>query len=175
MHRILHFCVRSAYARDRHDLPSILHPCLTCLTILPRVGRSLTLWVALPKRVAFWEKVPNKSPHISITGGFQTQNSPDLNMGRRPELKSDEFCGVTTLVNQLMSLLCLKPPKQVVQLLAARPISSHILSIQLFKLGMLHSVRPCPLKASSLLRSPHALWLVYECWTGPVCMPSLKA
>ena len=47
--------------------------------------------------------------------------STDLDVGRRPELKSDEFCGVTTLVNQLMSLLCLKPPKQVVQLLAARP------------------------------------------------------
>jgi len=42
-------------------------------------------------------------------------------MGRRPELKSDEFFGETLLVIDVISLLLLKPLKQVMQLLAARP------------------------------------------------------
>ena len=42
-------------------------------------------------------------------------------MGRRPELKSDEFFGETLLVIEVISLLLLKPLKQVMQLLAARP------------------------------------------------------
>ena len=49
------------------------------------------------------------------------KNSSDLDVGRRPKHESDEFFGVTIQVEEIISLLCLKPPKQVVQLLAARP------------------------------------------------------
>ena len=42
-------------------------------------------------------------------------------MGRRPELKSDEFCDANVKVIEIVSHLRLKPQKQVVQLLAARP------------------------------------------------------
>ena len=49
------------------------------------------------------------------------KNSSDLDVGRRPKHESDEFFGVTIQVEEIISILCLKPPKQVVQLLAARP------------------------------------------------------
>ena len=39
----------------------------------------------------------------SITRVVTQKVSTDLDVGRRPELKSDEFCGVTTLVNQLLA------------------------------------------------------------------------
>jgi hypothetical protein len=44
-------------------------------------------------------------------------------VGRRPELKSDETCDANVIVIEITSHLCLKPLKQVVQLLAARPLS----------------------------------------------------
>ena len=51
------------------------------------------------------------------------KNSTDLDVGRRPKLKSDEFLLPIIEVIELTSLLCLKPPKKVLQLLAARPPS----------------------------------------------------
>ena len=59
----------------------------------------------------------------STTITFASQNSADSDMGRCPELKSDEFCdaNVILIVIEIISHLCLKPLKQVVQLLAARP------------------------------------------------------
>ena len=48
--------------------------------------------------------------------------SSDLDMGRRPELKSDEKSDTSMLVHQITSHLSLKPLKQVVQSLAARPL-----------------------------------------------------
>ena len=57
----------------------------------------------------------------SGTRRVSSEKSTDLNMGRRPELKSDEFFGETLLVIEVISLLLLKPLKQVMQLLAARP------------------------------------------------------
>ena len=42
-------------------------------------------------------------------------------MGLRPEHESDELFGVNIRLHDIVSLLCLKPLKQVVQLLAARP------------------------------------------------------
>ena len=42
-------------------------------------------------------------------------------MGRRPELKSAELCDANVTVIEITSIFCLKPLKQVVQLLAARP------------------------------------------------------
>ena len=42
-------------------------------------------------------------------------------MGRRPELKSDETCDANVIVIEITFHLCLKPLKQVVQVLAARP------------------------------------------------------
>ena len=52
---------------------------------------------------------------------IRNKNSSDLDVGRRPELKSDEFCDANVTVVQIIAHLCLKPLKQVVQLLAARP------------------------------------------------------
>ena len=45
-----------------------------------------------------------------------TKNASDLDVGRRPKHKSDELFGVTIRVNEIISLLCLKPPKQVIQI-----------------------------------------------------------
>ena len=45
----------------------------------------------------------------------------DVGLGRRPELKSDETCDANVIVIDTTSHLCLKPPKQAVQLLAVRP------------------------------------------------------
>ena len=47
--------------------------------------------VVHPKSIAVFGKVPNSTPHISITIGCTTQNSSDLSLGRRPDSKSDEF------------------------------------------------------------------------------------
>ena len=47
---------------------------------------------------------------------FASQNSSDLDVGRRPELKSDETCDANVMVIEITSQLCLKPLKQVVQL-----------------------------------------------------------
>ena len=44
-----------------------------------------------------------------------------MDMGRRPELKSAELCDANVTVIEITSIFCLKPLKQVVQLLAARP------------------------------------------------------
>ena len=52
----------------------------------------------------------------STTITFASQNSSDLDVGRRPELKSGEFCEANVTVVQIISQLCLKPLKQVVQL-----------------------------------------------------------
>ena len=54
---------------------------------------------------------------MSITIGVPFENSSDLNMGRRPELKSDEFLVVTAMVIEKIVLLCLKPLKRPVHLL----------------------------------------------------------
>ena len=45
------------------------------------------------------------SGHISITIGFQTKNSSDLDVGRRPELKSDEFFVWNPIDIEIISLL----------------------------------------------------------------------
>ena len=45
------------------------------------------------------------SGYISITIGFQTKNSSDLDVGRRPELKSDEFFVWNPIVIEIISLL----------------------------------------------------------------------
>ena len=47
--------------------------------------------VALPKIIAVWEKVSKMRPHISISTMVHKENSSDFAMGRRPELKSEEF------------------------------------------------------------------------------------
>jgi len=44
-----------------------------------------------------------------------------LDMGRRPMLKSEEIFGVPIQIIELKSLLCLKPLKEVVQLLGILP------------------------------------------------------
>ena len=55
--------------------------------------------------------------------GVVSKHSSDLHMGRRPELESDmSFFRQPPLVLEITSLLCLKPPKRVVQSLAARPL-----------------------------------------------------
>ena len=54
-----------------------------------------------------------------LTGLLKSENSTDLDMGRRPKLKSDEFSDFSKQVGEIFSHLCLKPPKQVVQSLAA--------------------------------------------------------
>ena len=60
--------------------------------------------------------------YCSTTITFASQNSADLDMGRRPELKSAELCDANVTVIEITSFFCLKPLKQVVQLLAARPM-----------------------------------------------------
>ena len=60
--------------------------------------------------------------YCSTTITFASQNSADLDMGRRPELKSAELCDANVTVIEITSIFCLKPLKQVGQLLAARPI-----------------------------------------------------
>ena len=64
----------------------------------------------------------NRSITIPITYTFASQsNSSDLDVRRPPKLKSDEACDANVIVIEITSHLCLKPLKQVVQLLAARP------------------------------------------------------
>ena len=46
--------------------------------------------------------ISHKSEIISITRGFHRKKSSDLDMGRRPELKSDEFWTFTTMVTEKM-------------------------------------------------------------------------
>ena len=72
----------------------------------------------------------------STTITFASQNSSDLDVGRRPKLKSDEFLLPIIVVIELTSLLCLKPPKKVLQSLAARPFvsgASDLADVWLFK------------------------------------------
>ena len=56
-----------------------------------------------------------------MKGLSTNESSSDSDVGRRPELKSDEFCDANVKVIEIVSHLRLKPQKQVVQLLAARP------------------------------------------------------
>ena len=51
---------------------------------------------------------------MTITITFASQNSSDLDAGRRPELKSDETCDAKVIVIEITSQLCLKPLKQVI-------------------------------------------------------------
>ena len=51
-------------------------------------------------------------PHISTTEMTPLKNSTDLDMGRRPELKSvDFFEGIISVV-EIFTILCLKPLKK---------------------------------------------------------------
>ena len=58
-----------------------------------------------------------------------------LGVGRRPKLKSDEFSDFTKQVGEIFSLSCLKPPKQVLQLLAARPYGGSSVSTNVTRVG----------------------------------------
>ena len=53
----------------------------------------------------FWEKCPWGTPHISRTRMDLIENSSDLESGRRPELKSDEFLIRSILVDKIISIL----------------------------------------------------------------------
>ena len=66
--------------------------------------------------------------------------SSDLDVGRRPELKSDEKSEGIHLVLEIILLLCSKPPKKVVQSLAARPsaLVSRGSGIGLWRVGAVH-------------------------------------
>jgi hypothetical protein len=68
--------------------------------------------VALPKIIAGWEKVSKVRPHISTTEMIPSKNSTDLDMGRRPELKSIEFFEGIISVVEIFTILCLKPLKK---------------------------------------------------------------
>ena len=68
--------------------------------------------VALPKIIAVWEKASKVRPHISITKMGYKENSSDFAMGRRPELKSEEFSLYPILVIEIFTILCLKPLKK---------------------------------------------------------------
>ena len=70
------------------------------------------LWVALPKIIAVWGKVSKGRHHNSITIGVQLKNSSDLSLGRRPESKSEEFSSCTPKVDQIITILGLKPLKK---------------------------------------------------------------
>ena len=70
------------------------------------------------------------TPLRLITITFASQNSSDSDVGRRPEFKSDETCDANVIVIEITSHLCLKPLKQVVQLLVAQP--THTTHIHLF-------------------------------------------
>ena len=56
---------------------------------------------------------------ISITRNVLPENSSDLDRGRRPEPKSDEFSGSTFLVIEIICLLGVKQPEKVLRLLGA--------------------------------------------------------
>ena len=51
-------------------------------------------------------------PHNSIIIGVHLKNSSDLSLGRRPESKSEEFSSCTPLVDQIITILGLKPLKK---------------------------------------------------------------
>ena len=68
--------------------------------------------VALPKIIAVWGKVSKGRHHNSITIGVQLKNSSDLSLGRRPESKSEEFSSCTPKVDQIITILGLKPLKK---------------------------------------------------------------
>ena len=67
--------------------------------------------VALPKTIAVLEKVSKVRPHISRTGWGRSKVSANLDMGRRPELKTEELLDLPLLVVEIISILCLKPLK----------------------------------------------------------------
>ena len=75
--------------------------------------------VALPKIIAVWEKVSKVRPHISTSKMIPSKNSTDLDMGRRPKSKSDEFFGLPRLVIEIIMIYCVKPPKKVLRLFGA--------------------------------------------------------
>ena len=61
------------------------------------------------------------------------KNSTDLDVGRRPKLKSDEFLLPIIVVIELTSLLCLKPPKKCCSYWRRDPINySMIVEIREF-------------------------------------------
>ena len=60
--------------------------------------------VVLPKSTTFWSKLGQTcymAAHISMTLMFHNKSLPDLNMGRRPKLKSAKFCLWNILVSEL--------------------------------------------------------------------------
>ena len=63
-------------------------------------------------------------PHISITRRGRSKNSADLDMGRRPELNTEEFSYLPLLVVEIISILCLKPPKMCYIVWEHDPVSS---------------------------------------------------
>ena len=52
---------------------------------------------------------------------FASKNSSDLDMGRRPELKSDEFCDANVIVHEIMSYEDLFTAEKVLHLFGALP------------------------------------------------------
>ena len=77
-----------------------------------------------------------------------------LDVGRRPELKSNEFVGVSHPVIEVGSLLWLKPPNQMVQSLAAWPHTP-----QLPKLNT-HTAILIRKYAKTLIHSVNRMWHV---------------
>ena len=79
---------------------------------MPDIIEPQSQGIALLKIIAVWEKVSNLGPHISISKMIHKENSSDFAMGRRPELKSEEFALWFILVIEIFKILCLKPLKK---------------------------------------------------------------
>ena len=67
----------------------------------------------------------------SRTKQVSPENSAAIDRGAAPRSKSDEFSGETLLVDEITSLLSLKPPKKVIHILGAPP---HISTAPLVKI-----------------------------------------
>ena len=85
-----------------------------------------------------------KCETFSITFTFASQNSSDLSSGRRPTSKTAEFCDANVKVIEIVSHLRLKPQKQVVQLLAARPGHHTVGETVRIRLAMIYAMQRAP-------------------------------
>ena len=78
------------------------------------------------------EEVKISHLNISRTFGFETKNSSDLDVGRRPELKSDEFFISNPIVIEVSRCESLFTVVKVVHLLGAslRPETKSVVALR---------------------------------------------
>ena len=119
----------------------------------------------LPNHVAFWENVSKTRVDILSTTDVEMKCSADMAIGRGPKLKSGVLFISTSIVEEQIEILCLKPPKKYYTVWEHDPVVGffaymhrllHICIqcgvLHIFVYNVVHYPRPCSHPASGAER-----------------------